>query len=97
MLSMAPMSKFEKIKTVRSFLNEVGRDKFQLELGHSTQVVTRALADNLMPAHWFVEVRDWAAKRGIDAPEYLFRFNRKPLDTTQNVHGASDVQGGAPQ
>lgn len=86
------MSKSPKNKSVRSFLKEVGRDSFQSELGKSPQVVTRAIKDNLMPAHWYIEVRDWAEAKGVSAPEYLFRFDRKPADSKQNGNCGDSAQ-----
>lgn len=81
-------------KTVASFLDVVDREKFQNELGYSTQVVTRAKADNIMPAHWFVPVRDWCADRGVDAPEHLFKWSRKsPLPTEKRRNDSAPVQG----
>lgn len=91
---MAVMVKAPSKISVREFIASVGREEFQADLGHTTQVVTRAIADGKMPAHWYVEVRDWAKARGHSAPEYLFKWSRKSPDpSTQNANSGPRVQG----
>lgn len=88
------MAKSPTYKTVRDFIEAVGRSNFQDSLGHSTQVITRAIADDTMPAHWYVPVRDWCAEIGIVAPEHLFKWSRKPPAVpTQFANGESQFQG----
>ncbi|WP_156127901.1 hypothetical protein [Pseudooceanicola atlanticus] len=69
--------------TVASFLDRVGRSNFERNLGHSTQVVSRALAKNQFPAHWFFSCRDWCAEIGIEVPEHLFRQNVGAADASK--------------
>ncbi|WP_083601335.1 hypothetical protein [Wenxinia saemankumensis] len=65
--------------TVQSFLQDVGRKEFETELGVTTQVVSRAVKSNIMPAHWFFAVREFCSARSRTVPEHLFRR----LDTVQ--------------
>lgn len=79
--------------TVRGFFGEINRRAFEDDLGYLTQVVTRAIANGHMPAHWYVPVRDWCAANGHDCPEYLFKWSRKS-PTKQNANEAPEIQGG---
>lgn len=61
--------------TVAEFINEqVGRERFAAETGYSQQVISRAIAENVMPAGWYRDVRALAAKAGCEAPDHLFRW-----------------------
>ena len=73
--------------TFDSFLDLVGRQRFQDDLGKSTQLVTRAKSDGIMPAHWFRDVRNWCVRNQIDVPEHLFRWdiNKQNANFTHKV------------
>lgn len=77
--------------TLPDFLAIVGRQRFQDEIGKSTQLMTRAIDDGMMPAHWFRDVRDWCVRNQIDVPEHLFRWEVKPRGK-QNANAQSDIQ-----
>lgn len=87
------MAKKTPIKSVRDLLKKVGREDFLTALGHSTQVVTRAVAENKMPAHWYVGVRALCEQKGVEVSEDLFRWSRKPPSPTQNANAQKKVQG----
>lgn len=78
--------------TFSEFLNQVGRKRFQDAIDVSTQLVTRALNDELMPAHWFLKVRDWCVSNQIDVPEHLFRWEPKSRNK-QNANSEACFQG----
>jgi hypothetical protein len=82
-------------ETVKDFIARVGRKDFEKALGHKTQVVTRAIADGVMPAHWFFACRDWCSENGIEVPEYLFRQSHtpKPGRIKQNANPVKGFQG----
>lgn len=90
MLSIAPM---EKKITLEQFLDRVGRQRFQDEIGKSTQLVTRAKEDGMMPAHWFLDVRNWCVRNQLDVPEHLFRWSVKSRGK-QNANDAAEFQVG---
>ena len=74
-----------------AFLESVGRRRFEEAIGVSTQVVTRAIKENVMPAHWFLDVRDWCVANKFDVPEHLFRWEPKSR-SKQNVNSHPDIQ-----
>ena len=81
------------MKTVTEFLNTVGRQDFRASTGIPEQSLTRAISDNLMPAAWFRDVRDFCTERGIEVPEGLFRWSDKRKSASHNsFKGASDAQ-----
>lgn len=70
------------MQTVDHFINEaIGRPVFAKETGYSPQVISRAIADNLMPAGWYRDVRDLCRRLGKPCPDHLFRWvdKRRPL------------------
>ena len=74
--------------TFDNFLKSVGRQRFQDDLGKSTQLVTRAKTDGKMPAHWFRDVRDWCVRNQVDVPEHLFRWDV----SKQNANAVREIQ-----
>jgi len=65
--------KNEKIK-IGDWLKTVGRDRFQEDLGRSTQLVTRALDDGQFPSSWYIGVRSWCYANNHPFPEHLFKM-----------------------
>jgi hypothetical protein len=72
-----------RFDTVSEFLEHVGRSAFEKNLGHKTQVVTRAISKNEFPAHWYFGCRDWCREIGVDVPEHLFRQAKRPTKLDQ--------------
>lgn len=60
--------------TIEKFISNVGRSRFERELGLKTQLVTRAISDGLMPSPWARDVRIWCEARGVKFPEHLFKW-----------------------
>lgn len=82
-----------KEHTLDSFLEAVGRKRFEDENGIITQSVTRALRDGKMPSHWFKQVRDWCVRNNLDVPEHLFKWSHlNSKDIKQNVNGEAGLQ-----
>lgn len=81
-----------QFETVEQFITFVGRDRFQSDLGYSTQLVSRAIKTGLMPSPWFIAVRGLCNDLAIRTPEHLFRWERKK-HTKQNDNGTGQVQG----
>lgn len=81
----------KRYKTVHDFIKGVGRDRFEKELGHTTQVVSRAITADVMPAHWYFDCRDWCREIGEEVPEHLFRRTHRPRTSSasQDVSGRS--------
>lgn len=73
--SMSDMKTDTKQMNMKEFLDAVGRKKFQDETGHSMQVVSRAVKNGLMPAHWFYGVREFCRANDFVAPEHLFQWS----------------------
>lgn len=65
------------MQTVTELFATLGRDRIRRECGHGHQVLTRAVAENVMPAHWYFDIRHLCAESGIECPEHLFRRNRQ--------------------
>lgn len=63
--------------TVPELFAKLGRDRIRREANHGHQVLTRAVADNLMPAHWYFDIRRMCEEDGIPCPEHLFRRRAK--------------------
>lgn len=85
------MSRQKEHGTVAGFIDHVGRQKFEAELGHTPQVVTRAIRKNTMPAHWFRDVRDWCVANGFSCPEHLFQWSRpSPVNKRIKQYANSD-------
>ena len=61
------------METVADLFTALGRDRIRKEAGHGHQVLTRALADNVMPAHWYFDIKRLCDERGLECPEHLFR------------------------
>lgn len=74
-------------QTVESFLEQHGRNAFASETGFSQQVISRAVVENMMPASWFVAVREFCARRGGDVPEHLFRWAHKSRHRNPSIDG----------
>jgi len=91
------MKHIKKFETVREFVEFLDRKRFQDTLGHSAQVVTRAIRDNQMPAHWFIGVRGLCNEIGVMTPEHLFKWTHpEPSNkhfSKQNANYAGEVQG----
>jgi phenylpyruvate tautomerase PptA (4-oxalocrotonate tautomerase family) len=79
------MENQNQINSVKELIEHVGRDAFTKDLGHTPQVVSRAIIEDVMPAHWYVGVRDLCAGRGFTVPESLFKWGRKSPLPTQNA------------
>ena len=77
------MAKTLHIESVKELIEQIGRDRFTAELGHAPQVVSRAVTEDRMPAHWFVGVRDICKANGITVSEALFKWTRKSPTSTQ--------------
>lgn len=64
------------MQTVSDFIAKVGRDRFTEGTGYSPQVISRAISENIMPAGWYVRVRDSVCNPlRIPVPEHLFRWD----------------------
>lgn len=61
------------MKTVQDFFDKVGRKEFEEYTGAKQQVISRAITENVMPSHWFIDARDMAEKNGLEINENLFR------------------------
>ena len=81
--------------SVRAFIDDVGRGPFEQAVGVKTQLVTRALSDNLFPSGWFITIRDWCEDIGKPVPENLFRWSR-PIVTPPGKHSAKQPAGASP-
>ena len=75
------MTKPLSFHTVEEFIAHVGRDNFQFMLGYSTQLVTRAIKTNVMPARWFLRVGKLCNVLKIEMPEHLFNMDFSCLNT----------------
>lgn len=84
---MHPMDTNTKFDTVGQFIQFVGRKRFEAELGVKTQVVTRAIRDDLMPARWFLSVRGLCNELGVMTPEHLFRWQHGHCNKQNVYHG----------
>ena len=62
---------------VEAFIKLVGRSRFEEALGLPTQVITRAIKANVMPAHWYFGARDLGDSLDVEVPEHLFRQTHK--------------------
>lgn len=60
--------------TVADFIAQADREAFVGETGFAQQSVSRAIAENLMPASWYRDVRNFCAARDLPVPEHLFRW-----------------------
>lgn len=80
----------DNTETVEQFVAEVTRPVMRGALGVSTQVISRAVAENRMPASWYLALREVCLRLGRDVPDHLFHM--KPL-TTQNANEVSGFQG----
>ena len=76
------------METVADLFTALGRDRIRNELGHGQQVLSRAVSDNVMPAHWFFGLRDLCDRQGIACPEHLFRV-RKPASAATTSETAA--------
>lgn len=65
------------MKTVSDMIDTIGRGTFADRTGHGQQVISRAIRENVMPAAWYVDVRDLCAEMGVEVPEHLFRWSCK--------------------
>lgn len=76
----------ETYQTVAEFIEAVGRSTFETDLGHSSQVVSRAIVGNVMPAHWYMDIKDACSAWGVACPDHLFKWSRsspkKSADTS---------------
>jgi hypothetical protein len=72
------------METVATFIETIGRDAFLKATGHSQQVVSRAIAENVMPAGWYLNVRDLCQERQVAVPEHLFRWINKRKPSAQH-------------
>jgi hypothetical protein len=85
----------KEIETVEQFLKRVGRQRFQEENGRSVQLLTRAVTENVMPASWYLGVRDWCVRNKFDVPDHLFRWSHGKSSnghSKQNVNSDADLQ-----
>lgn len=93
------MTTHNTFTSVRDFIEHVDRDRFQTTLGHTPQVVSRAIARNVMPAHWFLGVRGLCNELGILTPENLFQWSRpepaNKSDNKQYAKSPAEIQGAA--
>lgn len=71
----------QQFHTVQEFIAHVGRDEFKRSLGYSPQLISRAVSENVMPARWFLRVRDLCSAFGVPTPEHLFKMDRRCLNT----------------
>lgn len=62
-------------QTIKDLIEIADRQTFEKEVAVKTQLVTRALADNIMPTRWYIAVRDYCAARGFDVPDHLFKWH----------------------
>lgn len=86
----------QAIPTVKALVKTIGRDRFQSALGHKPQVVSRAMAEGVMPAHWYWGVRDLCNAVGVVTPEHLFKGYQDriaPKPTKQYANLATKSQG----
>lgn len=61
------------MKTVSELFSALGRANIRQRAGHGHQVLSRAANDNLMPAHWYFDIKRLCDERGIPCPDHLFR------------------------
>lgn len=85
------MKKNSTFPNVKDFIDFVGRRKFQDSLGHTPQVVSRAIKNSEMPAHWYIGVRRLCNDLGVFTPEHLFKWthpepiNKQPANKDVNA------------
>lgn len=60
--------------TVSEFIETLGRQGFAEKTGFAQQSISRAISENLMPARWYLAVREICIARGIAVPDQLFRW-----------------------
>ena len=65
------------MQTVTELFAAIGRERIRKEAGYGQQVLSRAVTDNLMPAHWYFDIRRMCEEDGIPCPEHLFRRRAK--------------------
>lgn len=77
------------MENVSEFLDTVGRVDFTEQTGLSPQSISRAVAENMMPAGWYPLVREVCASAGVAVPEHLFRWSdkRKVKNSKQPTEG----------
>lgn len=68
---------------LRDWLEAVGRARFTRETGKSHQTVHRAVVKGVFPPGWYISVRTWCAKNGIECPEHLFDWTPSKAPTTK--------------
>jgi hypothetical protein len=59
---------------VSDFIYSIGRAEFERSVGVMSQVVSRAIKENGIPCHWFINVRNLCDRIGVECPEHLFKW-----------------------
>lgn len=65
------------MQTVTELFAAIGRERIRKEAGYGQQVLSRAVTDNLMPAHWYFDIKRLCDEKGVECPEHLFRWRSK--------------------
>ncbi|MGB1214937.1 MAG: hypothetical protein ACPG4X_16335 [Pikeienuella sp.] len=84
-------------KSLEEFLDLVGRQRLQNGIGRSTQLMTRAVAEGLMPSSWYRDVRDWCVVNQFDVPDHLFKWSDGSgvaAHNKQNAYSLTENQEG---
>lgn len=79
------------METVATFINDtIGRETFAKVTGHSQQVISRAIVENIMPAGWYRDVRTLCRAKRVAVPDHLFRW----VDKRRTSANAQPVKAG---
>lgn len=80
-------------KTIEDLIGLDGRQTFEKEIGVKTQLVTRALAEEVMPPRWYLAVRKFCEARGVGVPDHLFKMHGVVHSVKQNANASEGFQG----
>lgn len=82
-------------QSVSDIIAKIGRADIVREVPAPESSVSRAIKDNLMPAHWYPSVASLGDKKGIAVPMNLFRWSDKRRSpsgaASQRQYGKPDL------
>lgn len=91
--SIAGMIQKPAPQTIKDLIEVADRPTFEKEVGVKTQLVTRALSEDVMPPRWYIAVRNYCVSRGFAVPDHLFKWHdaKQPADAnpTEQDRGAA--------
>ena len=65
------------MQTVSEIIAQIGRADVVRGVPAPESSVSRAIKDNLMPAHWYPSMRALGSTKGVSVPLELFRWSDK--------------------